>query len=54
MEAVRTTTCRKYWYATKPVLEGRWVLEREVVLTFVCGFERVVQWLGIVGEMGPE
>jgi len=30
------------------------VLERAVVLTFVCGFERVVQWLGNVWEMGPE
>jgi hypothetical protein len=30
------------------------VLEREVIRTFVHGFERVVQWLGNVGEMGPE
>ena len=33
--------------------EVRWVLEREVVLAFVCGLERVVQWLVKFGEMGP-
>jgi len=30
------------------------VLGREVVLGFVCGFERVVQRLGNVGEMRAE
>jgi len=30
------------------------VLEREVVLTFVCGgFKRVVQWLVMSGKWGP-
>jgi len=29
------------------------VLERGVAPTFVCEFERVAQWLGNVGEIGP-
>ena len=29
------------------------MLEREVAFMFVCGFERVVQWLGTAREMGP-